>query len=90
MKPVKSLAFDPAACEDLAWWIQQDRKKVLPLVKLIKEAQRTPCTGTGKPEALKHELAGCWSRRILVGSLLRLPLFRFEGCQRLARGALFL
>ena len=44
--------------------IQQDRKKALRLVKLIKEVQRTPCTGTGKPEALKHELAGCWSRRI--------------------------
>ena len=64
MKPVKSLAFDPSACGDLAWWIQQDRKKVLPLVKLIKEVQRIPCPGTGKPEALKHELAGCWSRRI--------------------------
>ena len=64
MKPVKSLAFDPSAFEDLVWWIQQDRKKALRLVKLIKEVQRTPCTGTGKPEALKHELAGCWSRRI--------------------------
>ena len=64
MKPVKSLAFDPSAFEDLAWWIQQDRKKALRLIKLIKEVQRTLFTGTGKPEALKHELAGCWSRRI--------------------------
>ena len=64
MRPVKSLEFEPPACEDLAWCIQQDRKKVLPLVKLIKEVQRTPFTGTGKPEALRHELAGCWSRRI--------------------------
>jgi len=31
---------------------------------LIKEVQRTPFAGTGKPEALKHEFAGCWSRRI--------------------------
>jgi len=58
------LEFDPAAFEDLAWWIQQDRKKALRIVKLIKEVQRTPFEGTGKPEALKHELAGCWSRRI--------------------------
>ena len=58
------MEFDPAAFEDLAWWIQQDRKKALRIVKLIKEVQRTPFEGTGKPEALKHELAGCWSRRI--------------------------
>jgi toxin YoeB len=58
------LEFDPAAFEDLAWWIQQDRKKALRIVKLIKELQRHPFEGTGKPEALKHDLAGCWSRRI--------------------------
>lgn len=58
------MEFDPAAFEDLAWWIQQDRKKALRIVKLIKEVQRTPFAGTGKPEALKHEFAGCWSRRI--------------------------
>jgi len=57
---VKNLEFDPAAFEDLAWWIQQDRKKALRIVKLIKEVQRHPFEGTGKPEALKHDLAGCW------------------------------
>ena len=61
---MKNLEFDPAAFEDLAWWIQQDRKKALRIVKLIKEVQRHPFEGTGKPEALKHDLSGCWSRRI--------------------------
>ncbi len=61
---MKNLEFDPSAFEDLAWWIKQDRKKALRIVKLLKEVQRTPFEGTGKPEALKHELAGCWSRRI--------------------------
>lgn len=61
---MKNLAFDPSAFEDLAWWIQQDRKKALRIVKLLKEVQRTPFEGTGKPEALKHDLSGCWSRRI--------------------------
>ena len=61
---MKSLEFDPSAFEDLAWWIQHDRKKALKIVKLVKEIQRTPFEGTGKPEPLKHELAGCWSRRI--------------------------
>lgn len=58
------MEFDPAAFDDLAWWIEQDRKKALRIVKLLKEVQRSPFEGTGKPEALKHELAGCWSRRI--------------------------
>ena len=61
---VRSLEFDPLAFEDLAWWVQQDRKIALRLIKLINEVQRTPFSGTGKPEALKHELSGCWSRRI--------------------------
>jgi toxin YoeB len=61
MKPVE---FDTDALEDLAWWIPQDRKTALRIVKLIKEIQRTPFTGTGKPEPLKHDLQGCWSRRI--------------------------
>lgn len=59
-----NLEFDPSAFDDLAWWIKQDRKKALRIMKLLKEVQRTPFEGTGKPEALKHDLAGCWSRRI--------------------------
>ena len=63
-KHAKSLEFDPAAFEDLSWWVEKDRKKALRIIKLIKEVQRNPFSGTGKPERLKHELAGCWSRRI--------------------------
>jgi len=62
---VRSLEFDAIGFEDLAWWVEQDRKKALKILKLIKEIQRTPFTGTGQPEALKHELSGCWSRRIV-------------------------
>ena len=63
-KRVRNLEFDPSAFEDLAWWIAKDRKKALRIVKLIKEVQRNPFEGTGQPERLKHELSGCWSRRI--------------------------
>ena len=63
-KPAKSLEFDQAGFEDLAWWVEEDRKKALHIIKLIKEVQRDPFTGTGKPEPLKHGLSGCWSRRI--------------------------
>jgi toxin YoeB len=58
------LEFDANGFEDLAWWIETDRKIALRIVKLLREVQRTPFEGTGKPEALKNELAGCWSRRI--------------------------
>lgn len=61
---MKNLEFDTAAFEDLAWWIQQDRKKAVRIVELVLEIQRNPLGGRGKPEPLKHDLAGCWSRRI--------------------------
>jgi toxin YoeB len=61
---LKSLEFDPAGFEDLVWWIEKDRKTALRIVKLIQAVQRDPLHGIGKPEPLKHELAGCWSRRI--------------------------
>lgn len=63
-KFARSLEFDPAAFEDLAWFVENDRKKALKIIKLIKEVQRNPFEGTGQPEKLKHELSGCWSRRI--------------------------
>ncbi|HEX2225281.1 MAG TPA: Txe/YoeB family addiction module toxin, partial [Thermoanaerobaculia bacterium] len=61
---MRSLEFDAAAFEDLAWWIEKDRKQALKIVKLIDAIQRDPFAGIGQPEALKHDLAGCWSRRI--------------------------
>ena len=42
MKSVRSLEFDIAAFEDLAWWIEQDRQKALRIVSLIKDVQRDP------------------------------------------------
>jgi toxin YoeB len=61
---VRSLEFDAAAFDDLAWWVQHDRKQALRIIELIQETQRDPFAGKGKPEPLKHKLAGCWSRRI--------------------------
>jgi toxin YoeB len=58
------LEFDPSGFEDLAWWVQKDRKKALRLLRLIQDTARDPFSGIGKPEPLNHELAGCWSRRI--------------------------
>jgi len=61
---VKNLEFDQIAFEDFAWWIEQDRNQAIKIIKLIHEIQRNPYSGRGEPEPLKHELAGCWSRRI--------------------------
>lgn len=61
---MKSLEFDPAGFDDLAWWVEKDRKIALRIIKLIDDIQRDPFQGLGKPEPLKHELKGCWSRRI--------------------------
>jgi toxin YoeB len=58
------LEFDVRAFEDLAWWVEHDRKKALRILKLVLEVERTPFEGTGQPELLRHELAGCWSRRL--------------------------
>jgi len=63
-KPARSLEFDIAGLEDLAWWIENDRKKALRIIELIKDIRRDPFKGIGKPEPLKHEFAGLWSRRI--------------------------
>lgn len=58
------LVFADAAWEDYLYWQGQDRKMVERINKLIRETQRNPFTGIGKPEPLKHALAGYWSRRI--------------------------
>ena len=57
----QSLEFEPVAFEDLAWWVQHDRKKA---IRIIEETRENPFEGIGKPEPLKFELTGCWSRRI--------------------------
>ena len=58
------LVFAQAAWEDYLHWQDTDRKMLKRINALILETTRTPFTGTGKPEGLKHALAGYWSRRI--------------------------
>jgi toxin YoeB len=58
------LEIDPQALEDLQYWIKADARKARRILDLIDAALREPFAGVGKPEALKHALSGCWSRRI--------------------------
>lgn len=50
--------WDNTAWEDYQYWIDNDRKVLKKINALIKECQRTPFAGTGKPEALKQNLSG--------------------------------
>lgn len=58
------LVFSEQAWEDYLYWQKIDKKLVQRINDLVKEITRTPHTGTGKPESLKHALSGYWSRRI--------------------------
>lgn len=58
------LIFSDHAWEDYLYWQRTDRKILERINRLIKEIQRSPFEGTGKPEPLKHGLSGYWSRRI--------------------------
>jgi toxin YoeB len=50
--------------EDLRYWIETDRRAALRVLELMAAIHTDPFAGIGKPEPLRFELAGCWSRRI--------------------------
>lgn len=58
-------AWSDAAWDDYIFWYNQGNKNNIKKInKLIKDIDRTPFSGIGKPEPLKHDLSGKWSRRI--------------------------
>jgi toxin YoeB len=58
------LIFSENAWDDYLYWQRHDPKLLKRINNLIKEIQRQPFDGIGKPEPLKHGLTGYWSRRI--------------------------
>jgi len=59
------ISFTTEAFEHLQFWKKSGNKKILDkIIRLLEEIQQTPFESTGKPEALKHNWAGYWSRRI--------------------------
>jgi toxin YoeB len=58
------IIFTHSAWGDYLWFQEQDRKLIKRINQLIKETIRSPFEGIGKPERLKGDLAGYWSRRI--------------------------
>jgi toxin YoeB len=60
----KKLAWTDEAWKDYIFWQSQDKKTLKRINKLIEAAKRQPFEGIGKPEPLKENLSGFWSRRI--------------------------
>ena len=58
------LSWTQDAWEDYEYWQKSSKEKGKQISKLIKAIKRDPFEGIGKPEPLKHDLAGYWSRRI--------------------------
>ncbi len=58
------LSWSESAWNDYLYWQATDKKILRRVNELIKDISRTPFSGIGKPEPLKFDLSGCWSRRI--------------------------
>lgn len=81
------LIWSSQAWEDYLWWQKQDRKVLKRINTLLKDIQRNGNEGIGKPEALRNNLSGYWSRRIteehrlvykIVGKSVRIAAVRYH------------
>ena len=79
--------FTDEAWKDYLYWFENDKKQLKKINDLIKEIERSPFSGIGKPESLKFNLKGFWSRRIdhehrivyqVEGSQLRIISLRYH------------
>ncbi len=59
-----NILFTEESWEDYLYWQKTDKKMIGRINQLVKDIVRTPFEGIGKPEPLKFQLKGCWSRRI--------------------------
>ena len=64
MTSKRASVFEAEFREDLAYWVERDRRIALRLMDLVEAILREPFAGIGKPEPLKHWGAGIWSRRL--------------------------
>jgi toxin YoeB len=64
VKPDRVAVFQPQFRDDLRYWVETNRRIALKVLDLVEASLRDPFSGLGKPEPLKHVLAGTWSRRL--------------------------
>lgn len=60
----REAVFHPQFRQDLRHWVHVDRKTAMRILELVEAVLSDPFAGIGKPEPLRYDLAGCWSRRI--------------------------
>ena len=63
-QPRRVAVFQPEFLQDLRSWVKNERAAAIRVLDLVEAVMRDPFEGPGKPEPLKHVLAGCWSRRV--------------------------
>ena len=73
---MKSILFSGKAYQELIEWAETDFDLFEKINQLLKDISRDPFKGLGKPEPLKHDLKGYWSRRITQEHRL---IYKFEG-----------
>ena len=61
---MRTISFEAQAFKDLEYWRTVNPKAILKIIELISDIQKHPFSGLGKPEPLKNQLKGFWSRRI--------------------------
>lgn len=61
---MREIAFTPSALAEFNLWGKKDKKIRTKIIQLLKETAKEPFKGIGKPEPLKHQYKGCWSRRV--------------------------
>lgn len=61
---MRTVKLESSAFDDISFWAKNDLKLLRRIIQLIDNIQQTPFEGIGKPEALKYDLKGYWSRRI--------------------------
>lgn len=60
----RACVLQPEFRQDLRYWLENDRRVALRVLELVEAVLRDPFVGVGKPEPLRYQLAGCWSRRL--------------------------
>lgn len=73
-----NITFKPEALKQFEWWLKKDKRVAKKIANLVKDIENNPTIGIGKPEMLKHNLSGLWSRRITKEHRLIYKVKEFE------------
>ncbi|RLA81063.1 MAG: Txe/YoeB family addiction module toxin [Epsilonproteobacteria bacterium] len=72
-----NISWTDKSWDEYLYWQTKDKKNLKKINSLLKDIKRDPYNGIGKPEPLKHELSGCWSRKITDEHRLVYEVYEF-------------